>query len=86
MKHVMVFATSVETPLGVSGLAAGLHQLTRNGRWNFDLDDCDRILRVEAECGPQEIIHLLESVGFACAELADEVPAAEWDLDNRLAS
>jgi len=86
MKHVMVFATSVESPLGVSAVASGLHQLTGVGRWNFDLDDCDRILRVEADCGPGEVIALLESAGFQCAELSDIVPANEWELDNRMAS
>lgn len=46
-------------------------------RWNFDLEDCDHILRVET-CAVQvdEIVHVLETCGFNCAELEDiHVPA-----------
>lgn len=86
MKNVWVFTTSVETPLGVSALAPYLDRLAGRGRWNFDLDDCDRILRVAADCQQEEIIGLLESCGYRCAELADEVPASEWIEDSRMAS
>jgi len=86
MKHVMVFATSVESSLGVAALAFGLNRLTGSGSWNFDLDDCDQILRVEADCKPGEIILLLKSEGFSCSELSDEVPASKWTLSDRMAS
>lgn len=40
--------------------------------WNFDLSDCDRILRVVTEELPPEfIVHLLQSSGLHCAELED---------------
>ena len=44
---------------------------------NFDLDDCDKILRVKAYgliCSSQ-IITLLRLYGFQAQVLADEVPA-----------
>lgn len=47
-------------------------------RWNFDLEDCDHILRVET-CSVlvDEIVHVLETCGYNCAELEDvEAPAS----------
>jgi hypothetical protein len=40
--------------------------------WNFDLEDCDRILRVEsASAEATTIINRLENAGFICSELQD---------------
>jgi hypothetical protein len=41
-------------------------------KWNVDLDDCSRVLRVEARClTPAEVIALLGQAGYACQELPD---------------
>lgn len=42
----------------------------RSSTWNFDLDDCDKILRIEgtAEIAPS-VIRLLQDAGFDCEEL-----------------
>ncbi|WP_299431096.1 hypothetical protein [uncultured Maribacter sp.] len=38
--------------------------------WNFDLEDCDNILRIESEYYIQEtVIKLLENNNFSCKEL-----------------
>ncbi len=42
--EVLVFKTSVTQPAQIKLLRRGLAAL---GRWNFDLEDCDHILRVE---------------------------------------
>jgi hypothetical protein len=86
MENVWVFVTTVTTPMAVSGLAASLDQLAGKGKWNFDLDDCDRVLRVMGNCRAEEIIRLLEESGYQCAELADEVPGDAWMQNSRLAS
>lgn len=86
MKHVMVFSTSVESALTVAALSSGLDDLVGEGHWNFDLDDCDRILRVVAGCRPEKVIAFLDSAGFCCAELSDEVPTVELFEDSRIAS
>lgn len=86
MENVLVFATTVETPLGVSGLAHFLDKVVGEERWNFDLDDCDRVLRIVGDCPPAEVIGVLESAGYRCTELGDEVPEAEWLEDERMAS
>lgn len=66
---VLVFKTSVTRPGDIRSLGKGLDAF---GRWNFDLDDCDHILRVEtsASAVPQ-IVTLLAARGFCCEELPD---------------
>lgn len=40
--------------------------------WNFDLEDCDHILRVEAfSLQASVIISSLRQAGYACEELED---------------
>lgn len=64
---VLVFKATVRRPQHVRRLSAGLTAL---GRWSFDLDDCDRILRVEAgACHGPAIVRLLAQFGFWCEEL-----------------
>ena len=46
-----------------------------NGNWNFDLEDCDLILRVELpKVPPLEIKEIINSKGFLCEELEDLIP------------
>lgn len=41
-----------------------------NGCWNFDLEDCDKILRVETQSlHAPTITSLLKNQGFYCEEL-----------------
>ena len=66
---VQVFKTSLTHPRQVKRVSAGL---TGVGRWNFDLDDCDHVLRVEAcAWAIPRVIALLVSHGFYCEELPD---------------
>ena len=68
----MVFKTSVETSHSVKQLKPLLDSMAGNNKWNFALDDCDKILRiVSATLPPQRVIHLLTDNGFVCAELED---------------
>ncbi|NKI31087.1 hypothetical protein HCU67_03970 [Muricauda sp. DJ-13] len=71
MKTVLVFKTSVSNNGKVQGLAPFLNRLINtNGRWNFDLEDCDNILRVETESPDViAIASLLQKQGFLCEEL-----------------
>ncbi len=67
---IYIFATSVETETEVALLQPSLHHLAGTG-WSFDLEDCDRVLRVD--CPPDipeiEIAELLRSNGFRCEPL-----------------
>ena len=67
---VLVFRTTVNTRGQVIMLAPALTGLLGHARWTFDLEDLDRVLRVEH--GPSvrdEVITLLHRKGFMCAEL-----------------
>lgn len=69
--EVMVFRTSVEDAGDVNMLRTALdREIAAGGRWNFDLEDRDRILRVESRhLGPETVIAVLRDQGFQCAEL-----------------
>ena len=70
--EVLVFSTSVESRDHVNELAPVLNSLVGKGRWNFALDDCDRILRIVSEdVKPIIPIRLLRDHGFECKELED---------------
>ncbi|MGD1894943.1 MAG: hypothetical protein ACFB15_30645 [Cyclobacteriaceae bacterium] len=68
---VFVFRTSVTHQKEVNYLRPLLNALVDcKGRWNFDLDDCDNTLRVEAkEPHPEIISSALQAQGFLCEEL-----------------
>ena len=67
----MVFKTSVSVNDEVMQLSAALDRLTRqNGTWNFDLEDSDKILRVETQfLKAENIATTLQNQGFYCEEL-----------------
>lgn len=67
---VLVFKTSVEFEKDVKFLAPILDHALPDTRWNFDLDDCDRIFRVESPVqNADQIIDLFTNHGFICIEL-----------------
>ena len=73
MGTVLVFKTSVTTNRNVSKVRPLLDRLMdESEKWNFDLEDCDHILRVEAvSVQPSAIIKNMQRAGFACVELED---------------
>lgn len=71
MKTVLVFKTSVGNNWSIHQLTPYLNRLiNKNGQWNFDLEDCDNILRVETQSPDANAIKvLLQTKGFVCEEL-----------------
>ncbi len=68
--EILVFKTSVQNHESVNQLTPLLNGLAGCGKWNFALDDCDRILRiVSASVQPQQAIQLLAFKGYMCEEL-----------------
>lgn len=67
---VEVFSTNVQHQEQAEFLIRHLCVLFPNAQINFDLEDCDKILRVEDE-NPciQKIATLLQSHGFLCEVL-----------------
>jgi hypothetical protein len=70
--NVFVYKTSVETMEHVKCLSPKLNALAGQGSWNFDLTDCDRILRIVCkDIKVNEAVLLLRNFGFSCSELED---------------
>ncbi len=64
---VEVFATNVEEVAKANRLVAVLQQHLPGCRINFDLEDCDRILRVEGPIfNPSQVLQLVTNDGVNC--------------------
>ena len=67
---VEVFVTNVEEETHANRLVSVLSESLPNSRITFDLEDCDRILRVEGnDISPCSIISMIESHGWSCRVL-----------------
>ena len=72
MEVIFVFKTSVNTEELAEQLASGLNDLLKQSNWNFDLEDCDKILRIESDTEiAEDVIKHLRDQGFDCEELPD---------------
>jgi hypothetical protein len=66
---VEVFRTNVKTKKNADQVIHLIKRL-QPGKINFDLEDCDRILRIEAnEIQVQPIVKLVVDLGFDCIPL-----------------
>ena len=64
---VEVFKTNVMDCKQAERMLALLVQHVKESRINFDLHDCDKILRVEAnQIVPEKIIELMNTHGYQC--------------------
>lgn len=67
---IYVFKTSVKTKFQVKKLKPDINKVLLNEKWNFDLEDCDKILRIDNEENIiLPIINLLKNHNFDCEEL-----------------
>ena len=67
---VFVFKTSIRNKQEVQQITPTLNSVLKNGKWNFDLNDCDNILRVVATKDvTNNVITALLLQGFICEEL-----------------
>ena len=67
---IEVFKTNVEQFTDAGRIIGWLQEHLPQSRINFDLWDCDKILRVEGQdLEPQRIVALVEAKGFECAPL-----------------
>jgi hypothetical protein len=67
---IYVFKTSVKTKIQAKKLKPHIDKTLRTAKWNFDLEDCDKILRINSEENiVLRIIDLLNSHNFTCKEL-----------------
>jgi hypothetical protein len=67
---IYIFKTSVVFKRQIKELAIELNKIKEIEKWNFDLEDCDKILRVEGKKVDTKIVEkLLISFEFECLEL-----------------
>ena len=69
--EVLVFKTNVVTDEHVDQAQKILNAVEYISEWNFDLDDCDKILRVVAseQLSAGKVAELLFEAGISCQEL-----------------
>lgn len=78
---IEVFKTNVQQRSQAKILIDQIHQLFTDYNANFDLDDCDKILRVQCKRGPVEpsiLIELLHRFGFYAEVLPDIEPVSMY--------
>lgn len=73
---VEVFKTDVPNAEAAALLISQMHPIFPGCRINFDLSDCDRVLRIECATGSinaRAVVELLKDFGFRAEVLPDEV-------------
>jgi hypothetical protein len=70
--EILVFKTDIHNHTEIEAIASIIGILPTVSRWNVDLQDVDKILRVESrEACARNIEEVLQKAGFYCEELAD---------------
>jgi hypothetical protein len=69
---VLIFKTDIQDQHDVEKVAALMQDDPRIKRWNIDLQDIDKVLRIESKhVHEQEIIAGIRKAGYRCEELID---------------
>ena len=67
---IFVFKTSVKTKMQIKKLRPHIDKILPNAKWNFDLQDIDKILRIDSKENIVLItIDLLNIHNYSCEEL-----------------
>lgn len=70
--EILVFRTGVESTEHVENIAPHLNSINGIYKWSFDLDDHEKILRIEAAgISPRSIEKTLAGMNYYCEELPD---------------
>ncbi|GAB3937293.1 hypothetical protein [Mucilaginibacter myungsuensis] len=68
---VLIFKTSVQETKQVNKVRTLLTRMPAIQNFNFDLEDCDNILRIVANgLSPRQVEATLQKAGIGCEELA----------------
>ncbi|GAA4795856.1 hypothetical protein GCM10023231_25340 [Olivibacter ginsenosidimutans] len=74
MMQVFIFKTSVHAQEHVQKVATLFKSIKLIKQWSFDLEDCDKILRVVSlNLRPEMIENLLRTEGIYCENLEYEL-------------
>lgn len=67
---ISIYKTDVNTKSKLRKVKPVLNKVLLESKWNFDLEDCDKILRVESDKSCSEILTIeLHKIGIHCEEL-----------------
>ncbi len=67
---ILVFKTNLRFKKNISDVDIHITRIPGVLRWNVDLKDCDKVLRIEArDLSPKLVEKTLASIGYYCEEL-----------------
>jgi copper chaperone len=70
--HVLVFKSNIRYKKDLKIIERHLNPNLSIVRWNVDMDDNEKILRIEStHNNPEDIIYIIRQAGFECEELTD---------------
>ncbi|MBY0482541.1 MAG: hypothetical protein K2Q21_14385 [Chitinophagaceae bacterium] len=70
--EILVFKTNIEDSIQVRKLSPHLKNIEGILRWNVDLHDCDKVLRIESNnLSAHSVVTILQNAGYYCSELED---------------
>jgi hypothetical protein len=68
--EVLVFKTNLRFKKQINAVTPHINNLRGIARWNVDLDDTDKILRIESvDLNPRFVEATLKQAGYYCEEL-----------------
>jgi copper chaperone len=68
--EILVFKTNIRYKKQLVQIGRQLEELPGILQWNVDMQDCDKVLRIQARnVDPQSIARSLQQAGYACEEL-----------------
>ena len=68
--EVLVFKTNLRFKKQINAVTPHINNLHGIARWNVDLDDTDKILRIESvDLCPRSVEATLQQAGYFCEEL-----------------
>ena len=69
---ILIFKTNIRDEYDVEKIALLMTEDPRIKKWNIDLQDIDKVLRIESQqVQEQEIIARIRKAGYYCEELND---------------
>jgi hypothetical protein len=69
MLQVKVYKTNVKNKTQIKKIGKILRQVGHIKAWNFDLEDCDKILRIETDHAKLNICTKVKNLGFKIEEI-----------------
>jgi hypothetical protein len=70
--EILVFKTNLRYRKNINAIEPHISGQPGIIKWNVDLKDADKILRVvSSDCHPQKIEGIIKSAGYRCEELKD---------------